>query len=69
MTQAERILYHIDTYGSITAFEAVTEYGILQLAARMCELNRKGYFFDKEVINGTNRYGEPVRYIRYRRAK
>lgn len=38
MTQCERILRHLQDYGSITQAEAVTEYGCYRLGARIWDL-------------------------------
>ena len=35
MSQVEKILRHIEMYGSITPLEAMKEYGIMRLASRM----------------------------------
>lgn len=67
MTQQERILKYMDDFGSITAIEAVTDLGITQLSARLCELQNKGYTFRKEAQTGKNRYGETTHFIRYYR--
>ncbi len=68
MTQQERVLDYIAENGSITAFEAVLYLGILQLSARICELEKKGFTFTKTPEKSKNRYGDPVNYIRYGRA-
>ena len=68
MTQQERVLDYIAENGSITAFEAVLYLGILQLSARICELEKLGYKFTKTPEKSKNRYGDPVNYIRYGRA-
>lgn len=65
MVQRERILRYLNDNGSITALEAVRELGILQLSARLVELENMGYKFDKKREHSTNRYGERVDYIRY----
>ena len=44
----------MNDFGSITALEAVSDLGITQLSARICELQ-----------TGKNRYGEPTHFIRY----
>lgn len=67
MTQQERVLDYIAENGSITAFEAVLYLGILQLSARICELEKKGFVFTKTPEKSKNRYGDPVNYIRYGR--
>ena len=65
MTQRERIVRYLKDNGSITALEAVRELGVLQLSARLVELENEGYVFDKKREYAQNRYGERVDYIRY----
>lgn len=72
MNQETRILDYMLENGSITALEAMREFGIMRLASRISDLkNRpdlkaKGYVFTKEMEKSTNRYGEKVAYARYR---
>ena len=66
MTQCERILRHIEDYGSITSLEAMTEYGIMRLASRVSDLKETGYPIISEREASKNRYGERVSYSRYR---
>lgn len=68
LTQRDMILQYIQDNGSITAYEAVKEIGCLQLAARLCELKKLGYRFDKTRIHTKNRYGYPSHYDEYRLA-
>ena len=68
MTQHQLIMAHIDTFGSITTMEAFTEYGITKLATRVSELIRQGERISKEPAEAKNRYGQTVRFMRYRRA-
>lgn len=65
MTQRDRILTYMHDEGSITALEAVRELGVLQLSARLVELEKRGYRFDKKQESSLNRYGEKVYYTRY----
>lgn len=66
MTQNERIIRHLNEYGSITPLEALSEYGIMRLASRISDLRtRGGYDIRREMADGRNRYGEPTRYARY----
>lgn len=64
-TQKDRVLAYIRSEGSITALEAVRELGILQLSARLVELERAGYVFLKTKEKSKNRFGEDVHYVRY----
>lgn len=68
MTQVERIRQHLDRFGSITALEAMNQYGIMRLAAMMADLKRDGYKFTADRNKVTNRYGEDVTICVYRRA-
>lgn len=65
MTQHDLILAHLDSYGSISPFEAFTEYGITKLATRISELKRLGYRFTSVMVEQENRFGQPVRFMRY----
>lgn len=65
MTQNERILKWLDDFGSISTMEAFTELGITRLASRMHEISRSGVKLEKRRVSGTNRYGEPVHYLKY----
>lgn len=65
MTQCERILRHMQDYGSITQAEAVTEYGCYRLGARIWDLKAQGVPIKSETVTGKNRYGEPVSFSRY----
>ena len=68
MTQCERILKYLDEYGSITHAEAMNECGIANFTARISDLRRNGVALDVETVSQKNRYGENVRFARYRRA-
>lgn len=65
MTQCERILRHLQDYGSITQAEAVTEYGCYRLGARIFDLKAQGVPIKSETVTGKNRYGERTCFARY----
>lgn len=65
MTQCERIIRHLQDVGSLTQAEAMQEYGIARLSARISELKSAGYPIRREMVAGRNRYQEPVSYARY----
>ena len=65
MTQCERILRHLEDYGSITQMEAIAEYSVMRLASRICDLRKLGFEIRTETVKGKNRYGEPTRQARY----
>lgn len=65
MTQCDRVLRHLTDIGSLTAAEAVSEYGIYRLAARIADLKSMGVPIRTDSIRTVNRYGETVRFARY----
>lgn len=65
MTQCERILRHMQDFGSITQAEAVTEYSCYRLAARIADLKAQGIPIRSETVTGKNRYGERTSFSRY----
>ena len=65
MTQSERVLRHLETYGSITPMEAMQEYGIMRLGARVYGLRCAGHPIMKVMEAGKNRYGDTTHYARY----
>ena len=66
MTQSQRILRHLEDYGSITQMDAIRDYGIMRLASRVNDLRREGHPIITEVVEGRNRYGEKCHWARYR---
>lgn len=65
MTQCERILRHMQDYGAITQAEAITEYGIYRLGARIWDLKAQGVPIRSETVSGKNRYGAHTSFSRY----
>ena len=65
MTQSERIREYIERHGSITPMNAFSELGITKLATRISEMRKCGYKFKKVFEEGTDRFGNPTRYMRY----
>ena len=66
MTQKERIRNYINDFGSITKIEAILDIGVMNLGARILEMKKAGEKIDCEMVTGKNRYGQPMRYARYR---
>jgi len=66
LTQEDRVLRHLQENGSITSWEAIREYGITRIHAKIFTLKQKGYDIKCEWCYAKNRYGEPVRYKKYK---
>jgi hypothetical protein len=65
LTQKDRIIRHLNDKGSITALEAMKEYGIMRLTSRISELKDEGYNIRSEFVSAKNRYKEPVSFSKY----
>ena len=65
LTQNQRILEFIKAHGSITPMDAF-EMGITRLAACVFEMRRRGIDIVTETVETVNRYGDKVRFARYR---
>lgn len=65
MTQCERIVRHMQDFGSISSIEAMNEYGIMRLASRITDLRSQGLPIKRVMKCSKNRYGKPVCYARY----
>jgi hypothetical protein len=69
LRQIDRILRHLEDFGSITSLEAMKEYGIMRLASRITDLKKQGYSIISETETGKNRYDETTHWKVYRLAK
>lgn len=65
MTQKERILKHLQDFGSITSWEAIKEYGCTRLSAYIYLLRKDGYIIENENVTTKNRYGDVVTFAKY----
>ena len=59
------IMNHFKTRGSLTTKQAMREYGIMRLGARISELRADGVNIFTDMVKGVNRYGKTVRYAKY----
>jgi hypothetical protein len=64
-TQCDKVIRYLTDFGSITQLEALQDLGIMRLASRISELNKSGYNIKAEMVKGTNRWGESVKWARY----
>ena len=64
-TQNEDILWYVGEFSSITPLEAQVELGIMRLAARINELEKRGYRFRHEMVEFKSRHGRTGHYMRY----
>jgi hypothetical protein len=66
MSQNQKVLQHMQKWGSISSREAYECYGIMRLGARIDNLKHMGHKISAQMEQGENRYGERTRYARYR---
>lgn len=58
ITQCDIILWHLQNVGTLTRAQAMAEYGIVELPARVVELKKLGYNITSERASATNRFGK-----------
>ena len=61
-----RIIEYMRKYKGITSQDAFRYLGITRLSARIKELREAGYNISTIMVDGVNKYGEPVRYGLYK---
>ena len=66
MTQRDMIADYMERHGSISSWEAIKEFGVTRLSARIFELKERGYLISKERVTTKNRYGKSVTYDKYK---
>jgi hypothetical protein len=57
-TQRDIILWHLRNVGTLTRAQAMGEYGIVELPARIVELKKLGHKITSEKGTSTNRFGK-----------
>lgn len=64
-TQTNEVLTHFQTKGSLTSWEAITEYRATRLADIVFRLKKKGHNIATVMEEAVNAEGERKRYARY----
>jgi len=64
-SQSDAILWHLKTYGSITSYEAIKEYGATRLAAIICNHRKGGYDIDSVPLTKKTRFGRNTTIAKY----
>lgn len=65
MGQNERVLQYMKEHGTITAKEAMDNFGCMRLASRISDIRKMGININREMITVKNRYDEDVRVAQY----
>ena len=66
LNQKEKVMRHLNNYGSITPLDAFRDYGIMRLAAVIFNLKEDGKNIESEMISSSNRFGEKVNFSEYK---
>tara|TARA_R110000744_G_scaffold372930_1_gene484851 strand:- start:75 stop:350 length:276 start_codon:yes stop_codon:yes gene_type:complete len=64
-SQSDAILWHLMTYGKITSYEAIKEYGATRLAAIICKHRKDGYDIDSHGLTKKTRFGRNTTIAQY----
>jgi hypothetical protein len=64
-SQSDAILWHLKTYGSITSYEAIREYGATRLSAIIFNHRKNGYQIDSFPIEKKTRFGRTTTIAKY----
>jgi hypothetical protein len=64
-SQSDAILWHLKTYGSITSYEAIKEYGATRLSAIIFNHRKEGYDIDSFPLTKKTRFGRNTTIAKY----
>ena len=65
MTQCEQVLLTLARFGSITPLDAMKDFGVMRLGARIFDLKAQGWHIESETVASQNRWYKTVHYSRY----
>lgn len=63
--KTEKVLEHLETYGTITSLEAIELYGATRLSDIIYRLRNRGFKIDTVDLPFTDRYGTKSTYGKY----
>ena len=64
-SQSDAVLWHLKTYGSITSYEAIKEYGATRLSAIIFNHRKNGYDIDSIPLTKKTRFGRNTTIAKY----
>mgnify|MGYP003138122816 FL=1 len=64
-SQSDAVLWHLKTYGSITSYEAIKEYGATRLSAIIFNHRKDGYDIDSMPLTKETRFGRKTTIAKY----
>ena len=65
ITAKQRVLDAMKGHGSISPWYAINHLGNTRLAATIFDLKKEGYNIQTDIVNGTNKFGDKIKYAKY----
>lgn len=65
MTKTQAVLDWLKSNASISSMEAIENFGATRLSAIIFNLRKAGYDIETVTCEGTDRFGNPMRFARY----
>lgn len=65
MTKTQAVLDWLKTGAGISSMDAIKNFGATRLSAIIFNLRRRGYDIEAVTCEGTDRFGNPMRFARY----
>jgi hypothetical protein len=65
MTKTQAVLDWLKTHASISSMEAIQFFGATRLSAIIFNLRERGYDIETVMVDGRDRFGNPMRFARY----
>jgi hypothetical protein len=65
ITGKQRVLDAMRGHGSISPWYAINHLGNTRLAATIFTLKKEGYNIQTEIVSGTNKFGDKIKYAKY----
>lgn len=64
-TKTQKVLEHLQKYGTITSLDAIKLYSATRLAAIIFQLRKKGYDIETEIEDSVDKYENNCHYAKY----
>lgn len=65
-TQLQAIRNHLNSFGHITSWMAIKEYGVTRLSQYIYLLRKEGFHIDSLDTHAINRFGNSVTFATYK---
>lgn len=65
MNKHKAVLQWLQTGAGINSMEAIKQFGATRLSAIIFNLRKRGYNIEAVMCEGTDRFGNPMRFARY----